>query len=139
MLFAPSLLDVLSAVPRLAQLMLLRTPQGKTVKIIESVAIHWRKICALLDFDSTGKRLGIIAANERDRPEDCCQSMFQHWLEGNGLPATWITLIRVLEDCELNVVALEVKTALQIDTGVLLTAGCVYVYAYYIVSGIINS
>ena len=88
------------------------------MKVIESVATDWRKIGALLDFDPAGKRLGIIAATEKDRPEDCCQSMFQHWLKGNGLPATWTTLIRVLEDCELNAVALEVKTALQMVAGV---------------------
>ena len=98
--------------------MLLRTSQEKKVKIIESVATDWRKIGMLLDFDPVGKRLEIIAETERDKPEECCRSMFQYWLQGNGLqPVTWITLVRVLEDCELNSVALQVKQALKIVTG----------------------
>ena len=112
-------LDILAATPRLSQLMVMHTPQGKKVKIIESVASEWRKVCTLLEFDAFGHQLKIIAIGERDRPEECCQSMFQHWLEGNGVPATWSTLIGVLEDCELNSIVLEIKQALQIVTGML--------------------
>lgn len=35
------------------------------------------------------------------------------------MPATWSTLIGILEDCELNSIAFEIKEALQIVTGVL--------------------
>ena len=110
--------DIPSAKPRLAELISLHTPKGKRVKIIESVAPVWRKVGAQLDFDPVGNRLRIIAESERDRPEECCQAMFQYWLDGNGVSSTWSTLIGVLEDCDLNVVALEVKRALQIATGV---------------------
>ena len=84
------------------------------MKIIESVAPTWRKVGTQLDFDSIGNRLKIIAVSERDRPEECCQSMFQYWLEGNGVPATWNRLICVLEDCNFKKLALEVKEALKI-------------------------
>ena len=71
----------------------------------------------LLDFDRTGRYLGLIATKGRDDPETCCESVFQHWLEGNGVqPATWGTLIRLLEDCQCNVIAQEVKEALGIPT-----------------------
>ena len=82
------------------------------MKIIESVATKWKEFGALLDFDPTGNRLNIIAQTEREKPEECCQSMFQYWLEGNGVPATWRKLIRLLEDCCLEVLAADVKEAL---------------------------
>ena len=96
----------------------MHTQQGKKVNIIESVAAEWRKVGVLLDFDSVGNRLKIIASEERDRPEECCQSMFQYWLKGNGIPATWSKLIRILKDSEFITLAKAVKEALQIATGV---------------------
>ena len=111
--------DVLSATPRLSELVLMRTPQGEKVEIIESVAIEWRRLGTMLDFDSVGNRLKLIASEERDKPEPCCQSMFQYWLSGKGVqPATWGRLIQMLEDCHFIAVAQRVKEALQIDTGV---------------------
>ena len=89
------------------------TSKGKKVKIIESVAVHWKNFGALLDFDPMGNRLEIIAVTERERPEECCRSMFQYWLDGNGVPATWSTLIDILKNCRLSVLAAEVKEALK--------------------------
>ena len=111
--------DVLSATPRLSELVLMRTPKGEKVEIIESVAVEWRRLGTMLDFDSVGNRLKLIASEERDKPEPCCQSMFQYWLSGKGVqPATWGRLIQMLEDCHFIAVAQKVKEALQIDTGV---------------------
>ena len=106
-------IDIFSMVPRLSKLVCMTTPGGKKVKIIESVATQWKNFGAHLDFDHVGNRLGIIADTERERPELCCQSMFQYWLNGNGVPATWSRLIRILENCRLNVLATEVKEVLQ--------------------------
>jgi ankyrin repeat protein len=109
--------NIFSTAPRLSQLKCMTTSNGKKVKIIESVAVHWRDFGALLDFDPMGNRLEIIAVTERERPEECCQSMFQHWLNGNGVPATWSTLIRILQNCRLGVLAAEVKEALKTKEG----------------------
>ena len=103
--------DILSVSPRLNELKCI-TSKGKKVKIIESVATKWKDFGALLDFDPTGNRLNIIAETERERPEECCQSMFQYWLEGHGVPATWRKLIHTLESCRLDVLAADVKAAL---------------------------
>jgi hypothetical protein len=109
--------DILSVSPRLSELRVMSTPKQKKVKIIESIAADWKKIGAQLDFDAAGYRLKIIAESERDKPEQCCQSMFQYWLEGHGVPTTWRKLIRILQDCEFNVLAADVKEALKICTG----------------------
>ena len=105
------MLDILSVAPQLHELKCI-TSKGKKVKIIESVATKWKDFGALLNFDPTGNRLNIIAETERERPEKCCQSMFQYWLEGHGVPATWRKLIHILEGCRLEVLAAEVKEAL---------------------------
>ena len=109
-------IDILSLAPRLNELQCITTSKGKKVKLIESVATKWKDFGALLDFDPTGNRLNIIAETERERPEKCCQSMFQYWLDGNGVPATWRKLIHILEGCRLEVLAAEVKEALQENT-----------------------
>ena len=105
------MLDILSVSPWLKELKCI-TSSGKRVKIIESVATKWKDFGALLDFDATGNHLNIIAETEREKPEECCQSMFQYWLEGHGVPATWKKLIHILESCRLEVLAAEVKAAL---------------------------
>ena len=110
--FIFDLLDILLVAPRLNELKCI-TYKGRKVKIIESVTTKWKDFGALLDFDPTGNRLNIIAQREKERPEECCQSMFQYWLDGHGVPATWRKLIQVLESCRLGVLAAEVKEALR--------------------------
>ena len=108
-------MTVLSSAPRLAQLRVMRTPDRQKIEIIKMVAPQWRDIGDLLDFDASGETLQRIQANEGQRGvESCCRSMFQHWLQGNGVqqPASWATLLEILEDCNFIRLAAQVKTAL---------------------------
>ena len=78
-------------------LSLLKTPDGKKIKIMTRLAPHWRKLGLLMDFDDTGTQLDIIYMKYRGDPEECCEAMFQHWLKGNGVtPCSWRTLIENL-------------------------------------------
>ena len=90
----------LSSVPRLAQLRVMRTADGQKIEIMKTVASQWRDIGDLLDFDALGATVKQIQADEGLRGvESCCRSMFQHWLQGNGVrPASWTTLLEILED-----------------------------------------
>ena len=110
---------VLFTAPRICQLSVLRSPQGKKIEIIKAVASKWRTIGYQLDFDYSGETIQRIEADEGQKGvEACCQCMFQYWLKGNGVqPAVWDTLLRILEDCHCNNLTLQVKTAL-LDTHV---------------------
>ena len=100
--------------PTLAKLRLLRTPQGKKIKIIERVAPFWQSIGDQLDFDDNGSKLALIKAEYPANPVACCRAVFQHWLSGNGLtPCSWRTLIDLLDDLDEVVLAQDIQSALS--------------------------
>ena len=100
------------AKPTLANLRLLRTAQGKKIKIIERVSPFWQTIGDQLDFDDRGSKLALIKAEYPTNPVACCRAMFQHWLSGNGLtPCSWRTFIDLLNDLDEAVLAQDIQSA----------------------------
>ena len=102
---------VLSSAPRLAQLRVMRTADGQKIEIVKTVATKWRDVGVLLDFDAKGDTLDRIKADwVHEGVESCSQSMFQHWLQGNGVrPASWATLLEILEDSRFVSLAADVR------------------------------
>ena len=100
--------------PRLAQLNLMKTKTGEKVKIIKALAPMWYEFGVCLDFDHIGEKLDQIKAEGlHEGPTVCCRNMFQHWLKGNGRqPASWETLIELLEDFEQPMLVHQIKYAL---------------------------
>ena len=85
---------------------------GRKVEIIRTVSPKWREIGVHLNFDPTGVKLAQIEADHTG-VDSCCRAMFQHWLEGNGVqPASWTTLIQILEECHFRSLAAQVRDAL---------------------------
>jgi len=96
----------------LDKLSLIKLPCGERVRIIETVAKDWRKVGCQLNFDRAGNQLDIIEQQKSNNPVACCEAMFQHWLNGNGVkPITWNKLIDILKDCEHVVLAQQVERA----------------------------
>ena len=100
--------------PTLAQLKIMKTATGEKIKIIESVAPQWKELGDLLDFDSEGRTLELIEANQQKGPVACCREMFVYWLKGKGREATWGVLIELLDDVDQSELARKVKTALPL-------------------------
>ena len=100
------------AKPNLAKLALLRTTDGKKIKIIESVAPIWQDLGDMLNFDERGSLLSLIKKEHPGDLKACCRTMFQHWLNGNGLPCTWCTLVELLYDLDMKNLAEEIESAL---------------------------
>ena len=99
--------------PTLQQLMLLRSPSGKRVKIIQAIAAGWRHLGISLYFDETGRTLDRIAHEHPFDPEACCTAMLREWLEGRGRqPATWATLIDLLKDADMTSLAQQLERML---------------------------
>jgi len=97
----------------LDKLSLMKLPSGERVKIIETVAKDWRIVGSQLNFDRAGNQLDIIERQKSNNPVACCEAMFQHWLNGNGVkPVTWKKLIDILKDCECILLAKQVEGAL---------------------------
>ena len=108
-------IEILSdTAPTLAKLSVLRTTQGGKIRIIWRLANIWYRFGILLDFDESGQQLEDIRCHYSDDSEACCRATLQHWLKGNGVqPCSWRKLIEVLEDCDFEVLAEEIRDALS--------------------------
>jgi hypothetical protein len=99
------------ASPTLKKLFMMKTKEGMRIKIIETVAPKWKTLGFQLEFDEFGSKLDTIKAKNNNDPEECCREMFQHWLKGSGVrPCSWRKLIELLEDCDFEVLAGQVKS-----------------------------
>ena len=105
---------VSDAQPSLTQLLLLKTADGKKIKIISRLAPHWNDLGVLMNFDQTGSKIETVERKYHGNPEDCCRAVFIHWLNGNGIiPCSWRTLIGLLDDLDQEVLAQEIQSALS--------------------------
>ena len=103
--------------PTLTKLFMLRTAEGKKIKIIERVAPFWQSLGDQLEFDESGSKLSLIEAEHPTDPVGCCRAMFQHWLNGNGVtPCSWGKFIELLKDLDQEVLAQEIQNALSAST-----------------------
>lgn len=100
----------------LKELQLTKTPQGKRVEIIKSLAPKWKEFGLLLDFDPTGNELDIIDRDHRGEGcIECCTSMFSLWLQGRGRqPAIWETLLDLLENFHRRSLVQQIRTAIGV-------------------------
>ena len=90
---------------------MLKTAEGKKVKIISTVASRWRILGDQLEFDKFGSKLDTIKTKNNNDPEECCYEMFQHWLKGSGVrPCSWRKLIELLKDCDFEMLAGQVNS-----------------------------
>ena len=90
---------------------MLKTAEGKRIKIIETVASKWKTLGFLLEFDEFGAKLDAIKVKNNNDPQECCSEMFQLWLKGSGVrPCSWRKLIELLEDCDFEVLAGQVNS-----------------------------
>ena len=90
---------------------MMKTAEGKKIKIISTVASRWQELGDQIEFDEFGAKLDAIKTKNQSDPEACCREMFQHWLKGNGIrPCSWCKLIELLEDCDFDALAEQVES-----------------------------
>ena len=66
----------------------------------------------LLLQDETGAKVDSITHKNRENPNVINLEIFRLWLSGAGLqPVSWKTLVDVLKDIKLNVLADKISTA----------------------------
>lgn len=100
-------------VPRMAQLMRLKTTKGEKIEIIKTIAPDWKAFGLLMDLDPKGQKVkSIEAEHSQDGPFNCCQEIFMLWLDSPN--ATWRNLIELLIDSEQEELAKKVKSALSL-------------------------
>ena len=63
--------------------------------------------------DDMGNKMTIIRKRFQGDPEDMAMEVLREWLAGKGVEVSWDSLIATLRDCELPLMADQIKMALD--------------------------
>ena len=97
--------------PKLSELLLLKFPDRKELRIMDTVAPKWKQVAIALDFD--GPRIEAIEMGARYMPGDACLKMFIDWLS-RGRDLTWDCLIEALKAANLTETADLLSSTIEI-------------------------
>ena len=89
-----------------------RHHEAKRINIPQLIGIKFREFGILLLEDDQGSLVEIIIHERCSRAVDINLIILQKWLQGTGKPPTWSSLIEVLRDIELNVLANDIEQEL---------------------------
>ena len=82
----------------------------KTINIPREIGVKYKKFGLFLLEDDTGANIDSIAHKHINDAEKINMEVLQQWINGKGKhPVTWTTLIQVLCDIELTVLAGEIE------------------------------
>ena len=84
-------------------------PELVRLRISHQVGANYFAFGILLLNDKTGSRVNIIEDECHGKPERIVLRILQEWLEGKGLPVTWMSLIQTLRDTDLLVLADQIE------------------------------
>ena len=80
---------------------------------MDEISHKWRIIGEILGLPFS--KLQSLAAEHRDKPEECCRAVLGHWMDNPppDYPTTWQGLIELLEDSQLGQVVSQLRTVLH--------------------------
>ena len=99
--------------PKLHELQQLVDIDGRTVRVMERVAVKWKDVATALGFN--GSRINSLEADVRHMSEDASREIFIKWLNGEHdlrRPITWATLVQCLREARLIQLAVKVESIL---------------------------
>ena len=83
------------------------------LKLAQEVGDKYYSFGILLLDDKTGARIRAIEREKMKNAKEINLQIFEEWVQGGGEnPASWETLISVLEKCELNQLARSIEAKL---------------------------
>ena len=102
----------------------------RRINLPQEIGTKYKTFGTLLLEDRTGERVNAISLRHMNNAEKVNVTILEEWIAGRGKhPITWKTLIEILQDLELNVLAGEIEAvklnsktlssepdALQMDT-----------------------
>ena len=96
------------------------------MKYWDKIAPYWRKLGIELLQEKYTDKLNVIQADHPNKVEDCCDKMFQYWLEVDT-EANWNKLIDALEHIHQNATAAEIRQDILIGN---LNKLCICTHSY---------
>ena len=106
----PSFIPTGNSTPTLPELLHLPGTSGQNINVTVAVGDKYFQFGVHLLDDKTGQRITNIETRRRGSPEDINQDILMEWLQGQGKPVTWKTLVEVLQLIELNELAKAVNS-----------------------------
>ena len=99
--------------PTLDQLTQLIDRDGRTHRILETIAPKWEELAHSLGFPHA-----VVQTVAKNHPHDAraaCEEMMGQWLAGreDTRPPTWAALTETLRDCDMVTLALDIDSALD--------------------------
>lgn len=99
--------------PTLPKLIRFKAKNGSTMNIMKRIGADYQSLGILLLNDDDGSVTGQIVSQFQLNGYNITQEILKRWIQGQGeKPVTWGTLIGVLEDIGLSVLANEIKESL---------------------------
>ena len=96
--------------PTLPELLRFTCADGRVINIPVEIATKYVQFGTFLLDDRTGSRVKIMARKHSNDAEEINTEILQEWLTGRGKqPVTWATLVKVLCDIKLSVLASEIE------------------------------
>lgn len=100
----------LTTEPTLPDLFHFKTSSGTAINIMEQIGTHHSSFGIMLLNDGTGAVTSAIATEHHYNAAAINREILTRWLQGAGRqPVTWSTLITVLRDVELRVLAQSIE------------------------------
>lgn len=101
--------------PELVDIINFETSSGENIKILEQIGTHYSDFGILLLQDKNGAVVQSIIEEANNKAVKINRDILTKWLEGTGKqPITWATLIGVLKDINLRVLAKKLEDNLTI-------------------------
>ena len=108
-LFSNFPIDDEAARPTLIECVRLRGRERR-INIPQEIGVKYHEFGLFLLEDETGARIHSLANKHRNDAEQINMEVLQQWITGRGKhPVTWKTLIQVLRNIELTVLAGEIE------------------------------
>jgi len=84
---------------------------GGKVNLSTEISTKYFEFGVHLLEDTTREHVSAIVKELKDNTRDINCHIFQEWLRGTGRPATWSSLVEVLETVQLNHLANQIRDA----------------------------
>ena len=100
----------LESTPKLREIISFEISPDRKIKILEQIGAKYNDFGVLLLDDDNGGVVTYIAKENHYKAVDINNDSVKRWLEGDGKqPVTWATLIGVLNDVGLKVLAKTIR------------------------------
>ena len=96
--------------PTLPMLISFKCKNGKKINVLEKIGVKYSDFGVLLLNDDDGSKVSAIVDKNMREAKPILTDILKLWLQGEGRPVSWKTLVEVLEDIGLCRLAEDIRS-----------------------------